>query len=154
MKWKKILVGIQYGSHVIITTSGHEPLAKDFTPSVNIAKDFTPSVNIKEKTMTLQEFFEKRMQHSDDLIIIKFGAAWCGPCASLTSVFDKIWSQDEFKNIPIIHVDVDEDPEIVSLFNIKSVPTVFVAKGDINQTIIGFKPETYWIDLFRNILSK
>lgn len=55
--------------------------------------------------------------------VIIFGASWCGNCpreAELAKL------ADEFPNIVIEHVDIDESPGLKQFFGIKQVPTFVV----------------------------
>lgn len=64
--------------------------------------------------------------------IRKFGAQWCGPCKKLTETLKSI-------DIPVLEIDVDENPELTEQYNIQSVPTLhFLDDNDnIVDTTIG-----------------
>jgi thioredoxin 1 len=57
-------------------------------------------------------------------IILKFSAAWCGPCKVIAPFVDQLALANP--GICFVHVDVDEADDIASAFNIESMPT-FVA---------------------------
>lgn len=62
-------------------------------------------------------------------LIIAFTATWCGPCKQLKPTINEI--AEEYQ---VEHVDIDENPKAVKLWNIQSVPTlVFVSdvKNDV-----------------------
>lgn len=58
--------------------------------------------------------------------LIDFYASWCGPCKGLAPVLEEL--SEEFKeDIDIYKIDIDEEPELASIFNIRSVPTLIFA---------------------------
>jgi len=62
--------------------------------------------------------------------IVDFWASWCKPCVAISAELEKIASFR--KDITIIKVNVDENPQIVQEYGIKSVPYVLytsVANG-------------------------
>ena len=59
----------------------------------------------------------------DKPAIIDFFATWCGPCQALAPTLDA--AAERFADqIYVYKVDVDEEPELASLFNIRSIPTL------------------------------
>lgn len=56
--------------------------------------------------------------------ILKFGAAWCGPCRFVDAELDKI------TEVPIEKIDVDEDPETADKYDIANVPVVIFLNED------------------------
>lgn len=75
--------------------------------------------------------------------LIDFYAAWCGPCRMLAPVLEEI--SDEYSGkIDVYKVNVDEEEELASLFNVRSIPTlVFIplnGKIEVTQGAMG-KPQ-------------
>ena len=62
-----------------------------------------------------------------ELILIKFGANWCGPCRMLKPVLDEL-STEYLGKIAIGDIDVDTNPELAAKYNVRSVPAVFLLK--------------------------
>lgn len=56
--------------------------------------------------------------------ILKFGAAWCGPCRFVDAELDKI------TEVPIEKIDVDEDPKTADKYDIANVPVVIFLNED------------------------
>ena len=54
--------------------------------------------------------------------IYKFSATWCQPCKQLSTTLMKL--APEFPSVVIEHVDIDQDPAVAKMFNVKSVPTL------------------------------
>ena len=68
--------------------------------------------------------------------ILTFSAlSWCGPCKILHPILLKL--SGKYQDISFYEIDVDEEYDLSSRFNIKSVPTILFisSKGEVNQQI-------------------
>ena len=59
--------------------------------------------------------------------VLKFYAEWCGPCKGLTMV---IKGAGDKVTIPVEDVNIDENLMMAQIFNIRSVPTMFLVDKD------------------------
>lgn len=55
--------------------------------------------------------------------IVDFSASWCGPCKMLAPVLEQL-SADYAGKLDVYKVDIDQEPELASVFGIQSVPTM------------------------------
>jgi len=68
--------------------------------------------------------------------VIDFYADWCGPCQMMKPIFEKIGK--EVKGINFFKANVDESPEIASLYAVRSIPTiVFMKDGKEVERALG-----------------
>lgn len=83
---------------------------------IKTKKDFDDLVGVNEK------------------VVVKFSAVWCGPCSRLAPHFN---AAAERSDATFVHIDVDKaDADLVSEYNIQSVPTVLGFKdGALTATI-------------------
>lgn len=65
------------------------------------------------------------------LSVVKFTAAWCQPCKKLETVFQKM--ENEFPEIKIYSVDIDQCIKLTQKYKILSVPTMIFFNGEIEQ---------------------
>ena len=71
---------------------------------------------------------------SNELVILDFWAAWCGPCRMLGQVLEEL--SEEHPQLVIGKVNVDEEGELAQAFNIRSIPQLYISKdGKIVQNI-------------------
>lgn len=93
-----------------------------------------------------KENFENEVLKSDKPVLIDFWAAWCGPCQMILPIIEDLAS--EVTNAKICKVNVDEQPELASKFNVMSIPTLVVVKdGKVVTTTVGVKPKSELLKL-------
>lgn len=111
--------------------------------------------------LTLETFKEKIMDFDNDKIfkgnipaIIDFSAdSWCVPCRTLSPILEEL--SIEYKDkINIYKVDVEDEQELSSIFNIRSVPSIqfYSLNGDI-QTLKGMQPKNKLKDTIKTVLN-
>ena len=81
-----------------------------------------------------EENFEKEVLHSKKKVLIDFYATWCNPCNALQPTIEEI--AGEYKSLKVIKINVDQCKELVSKYNINSLPTLIIMnKGnEINRS--------------------
>ena len=70
--------------------------------------------------------FENEVMKSDKPVLIDFWASWCGPCMMVSPLVDEI--AEETSAIKVGKVNVDEQPNLASMFGIDSIPTLAVVQ--------------------------
>ncbi|WP_119790679.1 thioredoxin family protein [Flavobacterium anhuiense] len=77
---------------------------------------------------------------SDQLTMINFHATWCPPCIAMKPDLDEVLS----KYGEVIHyerIDIDQNPDLVKLFEIRTVPTtMLLKKGKLKWHQTGMVP--------------
>ncbi len=67
--------------------------------------------------------------HKNAMIIIDFWAPWCGPCKNFGPVFEAI--SDKYPDIVFAKVNTEEQQELGSTFQIRSIPTLMIFRDQI-----------------------
>jgi thioredoxin len=71
------------------------------------------------------------------LVLVDFGAAWCGPCQALAPVFEK--ASAKFPHVTFAKVDIDKAPKASD--GIGAVPTLRLYRaGELVAELIGGLP--------------
>lgn len=72
------------------------------------------------------------------LLVIDFGASWCGPCKRIEPLIQDL--SESMLDITFCKVDIDEVEELVEKFNITSVPTfIFIKNNNLLDRVEGVK---------------
>ena len=60
--------------------------------------------------------------------ILDLYAEWCAPCKAMGKILDNL--KEEYPEIKIEKVDIDKEHDIVSTYNVRSIPYVVIFKED------------------------
>lgn len=91
--------------------------------------------------------FETEVLKSEKPILVDFWATWCPPCRLLGPVIAEI-AEEQITSLKVGKVDVDEQKELASQFNIMSIPTMILFKdGKVVKEILGYKPKEEILEL-------
>lgn len=80
--------------------------------------------------LTKIEEFEKLLANNN-LLVVNFGASWCGPCKVLAPQLEELAGQTSFQSVPFakLMIDDEEFEELVEDSNVAKVPTTIVYQG-------------------------
>ena len=65
----------------------------------------------------------------NDMVVVDYWAEWCGPCKSFGPVFEKV--SEDFPNAVFAKVDTQNEQEIASWFQIRSIPTLMIFREKV-----------------------
>ncbi|MGN0489580.1 MAG: thioredoxin [Ruminococcus sp.] len=92
------------------------------------------------KALITEEFNSEVLENKKP-VLVDFWASWCGPCRMLAPVVEKL-SQEMPDKFDFYKVNVDEENDLASQYQIMSIPTLLIFKdGELVDKSIGFKPE-------------
>ncbi len=85
-----------------------------------------------------KENFDEEVMRSDKPVLLDFWATWCGPCRMVAPVVEEVAALAPDKKVG--KVNVDEQPELASSFQVMSIPTLVVIKdGKVVDTAVGMR---------------
>nr|ARW64950.1 thioredoxin [Polysiphonia sertularioides] len=86
--------------------------------------------------------FESEVIKSGKVVLVDFGAPWCGPCRMITPVINEVAHEYE-SIIKVVQVNTDLSPIIAAEYGIRSIPTLmFFKNGNRVDTVIGAVPRS------------
>lgn len=92
--------------------------------------------------------FENEVLKSEKTVLLDFWASWCGPCRMVSPIVDEI--AEEHPEYKVCKVNVDEQPELASAFEVMSIPSLFVLKdGKVVNSSVGAKPKAQILDMLK-----
>lgn len=87
-----------------------------------------------------KENFNEVVLQSDIPVLVDFFATWCGPCRMIAPILEEI--AEEHPEYKIVKIDVDEQPELATRFDVMSIPTLLVFKnGELISQTVGAQPK-------------
>lgn len=99
-------------------------------------------VKVDEKT------FENEVIKTEGFVLVDFWAEWCMPCKRLMPIMEAV--SEKIQNIKFVKVNVDDNPDLSSKFNIRTIPTlVLLNKGQPVAVKNGGMPAvelTQWLE--------
>lgn len=87
--------------------------------------------------MNLEEF---KIETENGITVCKFGATWCQPCKTMDKTLDVV--AKKYPEIKVLHLDVEENTELATEFQVTSIPATFVlVNGELKERLVGAVPE-------------
>jgi thioredoxin 1 len=88
--------------------------------------------------------FEQEVLRADKPVVVDFWAPWCGPCRVVTPILDELAGRHGSR-VRFVKMNVDENPQVASQFNILSIPTVILFEGgEAQETVVGARSKNHY----------
>ena len=98
--------------------------------------------------------WEKEVMASSIPVFVDFWAEWCGPCRMVSPVIEELANEYAGK-ISFVKVNVDENNELASKYNVFSIPTLALFnKGQIVAQQVGAASKGSYKNMIDSALSK
>ena len=98
--------------------------------------------------------FEAEVLNSDTPVLVDFWAPWCGPCMQITPFVEEV-ADDFVGRVKVVKVNVDENRENATQFNIQALPSFVLFKdGEVAQRKagVGASPKKELVSLVESVL--
>jgi thioredoxin 1 len=98
--------------------------------------------------------FKEEVEDASMFILVDFWAPWCGPCQMMGPIIEELSKELEGK-VKIGKLNVDENPNIASKYEILSIPTLKMFKdGKIIQEMTGLQPKEVLLEKINDLIKK
>jgi thioredoxin 1 len=97
--------------------------------------------------------FEQDVIQSDRPVVVDFWAPWCGPCRVVSPILDDL-AGEHGDRVDFVKLNVDDNPQAASRFNVLSIPTVILfERGQPQETVIGARSKSHYESVWHRWLS-
>lgn len=97
--------------------------------------------------------FEKEIINHKGYALVDFWATWCSPCRMMAPVLESAEQQLGDK-INFVKVDVDEQQQLATEFDIMSIPTLVVFKdGKPVKRMSGYRPLDTFVEELKSAVE-
>ena len=91
--------------------------------------------------------FEELVKNNPNPVLLDFWAPWCGPCRMVVPIVEEIAA--ERPDIKVGKINVDEQMELASRFQVTSIPLLVVMQnGEVVNQALGARPKDAILKLF------
>jgi thioredoxin 1 len=84
-------------------------------------------------------------------VLIDFHTLWCGPCKVQSPILKEVASELGDK-VRVIKIDVDQNPDLASQYQIRGVPTLMIFKnGEVKYRQAGLHTKQQVIEVLKGL---
>ena len=113
--------------------------------NINLTILYIMEINITEENF-------KQVLADNPVVMVDFGATWCGPCKKVEPLVDEI-SEEYAGKMIAVKCDVEECPDTAAKFGVMNIPTVIYFKG--GQPVdknVGAAPKKVFVEKLEKLL--
>ena len=81
--------------------------------------------------------FKSEVLETGNVVLVDLWAEWCGPCKAMGPIVDDLAKDFEGKAV-IGKLNVDDNPETPTSYNVRGIPTFLIFKGgELVDKVVG-----------------
>lgn len=89
---------------------------------------------------------------TDQLVVIDFWAAWCGPCRMLSPTIEELAGEYAGKAV-VAKCNVDDCEDAAVRFGVRNIPNVvFIKNGQVVDRSVGLVPKQVLADKMNSLI--
>ncbi len=83
---------------------------------------------VSNRDLKMKKVSFNQLINTDQLVLVDFFAEWCAPCKALKPILKEV-KQMVGSKVKIIKIDIDKNPRVAQIYNVRSVPTLILFKS-------------------------
>ncbi len=96
--------------------------------------------------------FQTDVIASDKVTVIDLWAEWCGPCRLMTPIVEELSAEYDGRAV-IGKLNVDDNPNIPTEFNVRGIPTFLIFKnGELKERVVGAQTKQFLKDKIESLM--
>jgi thioredoxin 1 len=97
--------------------------------------------------------FQQEVLENQQVVVVDAWAPWCAPCNAVGPVIDELANQYDGQ-VSVGKLNVDENPEIASQYQITSIPTVLVFNnGQLVERLTGVQSKAKYEKVIEEVAA-
>ncbi len=97
--------------------------------------------------------FKTEVLGGDKVTLIDLWAEWCGPCKMMNPVIEELSSEYNGRAV-IGKLNVDDNPEVPTNYNVRGIPTFLIFKGgELKEKLVGVQTKQALKDKIEALLA-
>jgi thioredoxin 1 len=98
--------------------------------------------------------WENEILKANELTMVDFWAAWCGPCQMIAPVVEELATEYDGR-LKVAKLNTDENPEIASRYQVMGIPTLMFFKGgQMIDRVVGAASKKQFKEKIEALLAK
>jgi thioredoxin 1 len=99
-----------------------------------------------------QTDYQKEVLEHKGVVLVDFYAEWCGPCKFTAPIIEEL--ANEMKDVKFVKVDVDQNQELATQYQIFSIPTFIIFKDGKQVTqFVGAQGKEGFVDELHKVTT-
>lgn len=96
--------------------------------------------------------FDREVLRSELPVLVDLHADWCEPCKQLSPLVEEV-SEELQGKLKVVKIDIDQNPEIASAFQVQSIPMLLVIhRGQVADSQQGLLSKAAILDMVKPFL--
>lgn len=102
----------------------------------------TPDTSTETRPVIVNDAsFQRVISTGDKPVLVDAWAPWCGPCRTVGPIMEQLAAESNGR-YRIAKLNVDENPNTATQFEIRSIPTMLIFKnGKLVDRLVGAQPK-------------
>lgn len=95
----------------------------------------------------------EKIINENDYVVVDVSGKWCNPCKTLLPIMERL--SENMTDVEFCKIDVEENPDIATEFQIRSIPTLlFFKNGEHVNSHVGMIQESKLVSKINDLKNE